>query len=61
MGVHDYQKPDGGMITVPTMVIVGYDNDGNYIKDEDNMVLDTCVPCPPTCPLVGDAQNDRIS
>ncbi len=52
---------DGTMKTLPTLIIVGYDSNGNYIKSSTNMVLDGSKPCPPFCPTVGNAANDTIS
>lgn len=46
-----------------TMVIVGYDAEGNYIKistPSGDMVLDHCAQCPPMCPTIGNAQRDTI-
>lgn len=52
---------DGKAETLPTLVVVGYDSSGNYIKSSPGMVLDNTGPCPPNCPTVGNAANDNIS
>jgi hypothetical protein len=61
LGVHDFHMPDGGTEALPTLVIVGFDDQGNYVKMEGDMVLDHCSPCPPRCPITGPASNDYIS
>lgn len=33
-----------------TVIIAGYDKDGNYIYAPNNMVIDRGVPCPTNCP-----------
>jgi hypothetical protein len=43
-----------------SMVIVGYDAEGNYVKMPGNMVLDNAMPCPYNCPPDGSAGNDHI-
>ena len=47
--------------TLPTLIIVGYDSSGNYIKSSTDKVLNGAEPCPPKCPTVGNAANDTIS
>jgi hypothetical protein len=53
-------KPDAGGDSTITMVIVGYDLEGNYVKIDGNTVLDNCAPCPYSCPAYGDASHDNI-
>jgi hypothetical protein len=43
-----------------TIVISGYDEEGNYILMNDNCVLDFGVACPSNCPPSGSANNDLI-
>lgn len=52
---------DGSSKTMPTLVIVGYDANGNYVKSSTNKVLNGAHPCPTLCPTVGAAANDNIS
>lgn len=40
-----------------TLILSGYDSDGNYITP-DNTVLEMGSPCPPSCPTEGTAAND---
>ncbi|WP_276132705.1 hypothetical protein [Polluticoccus soli] len=54
-------RPDEGGTNAPTLVLVGYDVHGNYIKTADNMVLDQAISCPHACPTVGPASQDLIS
>ena len=53
-------RPDGSDNGSITMVIVGYDAEGNYIKTDGDKVLDQCMPCPYNCPTHGNASNDNI-
>lgn len=53
-------KPDDAGIENISMIVVGYDAEGNYVKLPGNMVLDHCMPCPYNCPLIGNAKNDHI-
>lgn len=43
-----------------TIIVTGYDSDGNYITN-NGMVPDHTAPCPHLCPTIGDAANDFIS
>ena len=43
-----------------TLIIAGYDDEGNYILGPENSVMDNVVPCPPGCVTVGNASNDFI-
>ena len=43
-----------------TMILVGYDANGDYVLAGENQVLDQSAPCPSNCPL-GKAGNDLIS
>lgn len=54
-------RPDEGGVNAPTIIIVGYDAQGNYIKTADNLVLDQAMACPHACPTVGPASHDHIS
>lgn len=52
---------DNGVDTeVLTLIVAGYDANGNYILTQNGMVLDQTKPCPPNCPTVGKAANDHI-
>lgn len=53
-------RPDGTGNNTSTMIIVGYDANGNYIKTADQMVLDQAGACPYNCPSVGNAAHDHI-
>lgn len=52
-------NPDAGNGAI-SMIIVGYDAGGNYIKMPGNMVLNHAMPCPYNCPPAGPAENDHI-
>lgn len=52
-------RPDSTGNNTSTMILVGYDADGNYIKT-NGMVLDQAGACPYNCPSVGDAAHDHI-
>ncbi len=43
-----------------TLVIAGYDENGNYILTPSGNVLDYSSPCPDACPTTGNAANDYI-
>ena len=45
---------------VLTLVIAGYDDNGNYVLAPGNEVMDNVTPCPPSCPLTGNSANDYI-
>lgn len=38
-----------------TFVLAGFDDNGTYILDQNNMVYDRIAPCPSICPPVGQA------
>ena len=42
-----------------TIIIAGYDNDGNYVYKDGSFVLDHASPCPYTCPP-GAAGDDLL-
>lgn len=52
---------DGTPTTLPTLIITGYDANGDYIKSSVGKVLDMSKPCPPFCPTTGAAANDNIN
>ncbi len=52
---------DGTPTNLPTLIITGYDSNGDYIKSSPGKVLDKSQPCPPKCPTVGNAASDNIS
>jgi len=43
-----------------TLIVAGYDAEGNYILTPSGNVLDHLSPCPDLCPVVGNAANDNI-
>lgn len=43
-----------------TLVVAGYDAEGNYILTPDGNILDHMSPCPADCPTLGNAANDNI-
>lgn len=54
----------GGVDTeVFTLIVAGYDSSGNYVlsSTSPDMILDHTIPCPDSCPTVGNAANDYIS
>lgn len=46
----------------PTLIFVGVDASGNIVLGgpDGHSVLDQCSPCPPTCGMVGNSQQDTI-
>lgn len=52
---------EGTATMLPTLIIVGYDANGNYIKSSPGKVLDMSKPCPPFCPTTGAAASNNIS
>lgn len=46
----NYGKPAGFSPSALTMVIAGYDSEGNYKFYGTNLVLNRLAPCPPSCP-----------
>jgi len=40
---------------VLSFVLLGYDNTGTYILDQNNMIYDQMAPCPVECPPIGQA------
>ena len=53
-------RPDVAGQNTSSMILVGYDAQGNYIRTADNMVLAHAGACPYACPAVGPAQHDHI-
>lgn len=49
-----------GMGETITLVVAGYDVDGNYVLTDSGEVLDQANPCPTNCPTIGNAQYDTI-
>lgn len=44
-----------------TLIIAGYDENGDYVLINGNSVLDNCAPCPATCPtLSGNASENLL-
>ena len=43
-----------------TLVVAGYDQDGNYILGPTQMVPDRARPCPHYCPLTGTASSNLL-
>lgn len=43
-----------------TLIIAGIDGQGNYIYNPKNSVMDTGMPCPSSCPTVGNASSDYL-
>ncbi|MBW7914624.1 MAG: hypothetical protein H3C54_13220 [Taibaiella sp.] len=43
-----------------TLIVAGYDANGNYILTPSGNVLDHTTPCPTMCPTAGNAANDNI-
>lgn len=54
------ERPIGTNEKTLTLIVAGYDADGNYVLTEDGMILDNMTPCPFDCPTVGNAANDYI-
>lgn len=52
---------DGTSKKTLTLVVAGYDSNGDYVLTSDGKVPDHLVPCPNMCPTVGNAANDLIS
>lgn len=53
------KRPDSNT-HVLTMIIAGYDDQGNYIYS-DNMVYENAEPCPNRCPTEGPASKDLLA
>ncbi|MCB0696584.1 MAG: hypothetical protein KDC07_04425 [Chitinophagaceae bacterium] len=51
---------NGTETEVLTLVVGGYDANGNYVLTTNGEVLDHMAPCPNSCPTVGDAASDTI-
>lgn len=60
LGATDYDH-NGSQIPIFTLIVAGYDANGNYVLTSNGMVLDRTSPCPPSCPPSGNAANDTIS
>lgn len=43
-----------------TVVIAGYDGNGNYVLKDDSLALDHARPCPRNCPSSGTASFDLL-
>jgi hypothetical protein len=43
-----------------TLVLAGYDAQGNYRFYNENNVMDYCMPCPTLCPVNGTAQYNTL-
>lgn len=56
---HEGQRPDTNNHAL-TMIIVGVDQNGNYVYTPDNKAMDFLQPCPPQCYDEGDAVNDLL-
>lgn len=51
----------GNTIQVFTLIVAGYNANGDYILTNNGLIIDQSRPCPPECPPVGKAANDFIS
>lgn len=56
---HEGQRPDSNTNAI-TMIIVGYDQNNNYVLNRNNMVYDHFEPCPRNCPTYGTAAYNII-
>lgn len=54
------ERPIGTNEKTLTLIVAGYDADGNYVLTQDGMVLDHLAPCPHQCPTLGNAASDYI-
>jgi hypothetical protein len=43
-----------------TLIIAGYDREGNYVLAPGNLVLNHLAPCPTFCPTVGSAAANTV-
>lgn len=43
-----------------TLIMAGYDEEGNYVYYNGNQVVDHSLPCPTLCPVSGTAANDLL-
>lgn len=59
LGEKEYDV-DGTATSLPTLIITGYEANGDYVMSSPGKVLDKAGPCPPNCPTVGNAANDNI-
>lgn len=53
-------KPAGYKSGALTIVVAGYNREGNYIFAPHNSVLDHCAPCPNYCPVSGTASSNLL-
>jgi len=44
-----------------TLIIAGYDDEGNYIYYPLGKVLNNGIPCPTSCPATGTATDDLLT
>jgi len=43
-----------------TLVIAGYDQNGDYVYNPTSSVLNQCMPCPAFCPTIGTSTSDSL-
>ena len=53
-------KPAGLRSDALTIIVAGYDRQGNYIFAPGNMVANHCAPCPEYCPKAGAAAGNLL-
>lgn len=59
LGARTVQQ-NGQDVKVFTLVVAGYDSDGDYVLTTNGNILDHMEPCPNSCPTIGNAANDYI-
>jgi len=55
-----YGQPAGYSPAGLTIIVAGYDDDGNYVLAPGNMAPDRSMPCPTNCPVTGTAANPLL-
>lgn len=60
LGARD-ETVNGQTTQIFTLIVAGYDSNGDYVLTSSGNVLDHSDPCPDKCPTGGTAANDTIS
>lgn len=59
LGARDIDE-NGTPTEVLTLVVGGYDVNGDYVLTQQGNIMDNMAPCPKSCPTIGNAANDHI-
>lgn len=55
-----FGQPAGYSPNALTIIVAGYDGNGDYVLAPGNMVPDRSIPCPTNCPVTGTAANPLL-